>query len=52
MNQKCTGIIIDDDVDIRDEISMFLEINGFDIIGNGINGCQADQLFKEKNLTL
>ena len=48
MKQECTGIIIDDEVDLREAVTEYLEKKGFKIIGNGNNGCEADNLFKEK----
>jgi len=46
--QDCTGIIIDDEVDLREAVTEYLEKRGIKIIGNGSNGCHADHLFKEK----
>ena len=48
MKQKCTGIIIDDEIDLRETLSDSLEMRGFNIVGMGSNGYDADQLFKEK----
>ena len=48
MKQQCTGIIIDDVPDIIQSMSEYLKLNGFDIVGSGINGCNAEKLYKEK----
>ena len=48
MKQQCTGIIVDDEVDLLELLSEHLEMYGFNVVGSGINGCQAEQLFKEK----
>ena len=48
MTQQCTGIIIDDESDQREIMSDYFMMRGFNIVGTGINGCQADKLFKEK----
>lgn len=47
MEKKLCGIIIDDDVDLLETMSMFLELKGIEVKGKGYNGCQADKLFKE-----
>ena len=46
--QQCTGIIIDDDQDIVETMSTNLGMHGFNMIGSGVNGCNAEKLFKEK----
>jgi YesN/AraC family two-component response regulator len=38
MQSNLTGIIIDDDYDEVDVLSMFLEIKGYDVVGKGRNG--------------
>jgi len=48
MTQQCTGIIIDDEQDQREIMSEYFMLRGFNIIGTGVNGCNADKLFKEK----
>ena len=45
--QSKTGIIIDDDYDEVDIISLFLEIKGYDIVGKGHNGDDAVTLYNE-----
>ncbi len=49
MTQQCTGIIIDDEPDQLEVMSEYFTMRGFNIIGSGANGCQADKLFKEKH---
>ena len=48
MKQQCSGIIVDDEPDIIQSMSLHLTLHGFNIVGSGINGCNADLLFKEK----
>ncbi|PBO84387.1 MAG: response regulator [Thaumarchaeota archaeon] len=48
MERKCTGIIIDDEEDLLDLYADYFFLKGFSIIGKGIDGCQAEQLFIEK----
>jgi len=48
MTQQYTGIIIDDEQDQREIMSDYFMLRGFSIIGTGVNGCNADKLFKEK----
>ena len=38
-------IIIDDDKDIVDSLSMLLEFNGIDVIGKGYDGLEGARLF-------
>jgi len=47
MLDKPSGIIIDDDTDLVDITSMFLETNGVEIRGKGYNGCDADKLYQQ-----
>ena len=47
MEKKLSAIIIDDEVDLLETTSMFLELNGIEVKGKGYNGCQADKLFKQ-----
>ena len=47
MRNKLSGIIIDDDKDLLEVTSMFLELNGIEIKGKGHNGCDADKLYRQ-----
>jgi DNA-binding NtrC family response regulator len=49
MKNNPTGIIIDDEKDIVDNLSTYLELKGHDIVGIGYNGCNAATLYSEKN---
>ncbi|QLH06893.1 response regulator [Nitrosopumilus ureiphilus] len=42
-----SGIIVDDEQDIVDVVSQFLELKGYAILGKGNNGCQAVTMYKE-----
>ena len=44
---KPSGIIIDDDVDLVEATSMFLETNGIQVKGKGYTGCDADKLYRQ-----
>jgi len=48
MENKISVIIIDDEKDIVDTMSMYLELNNIDVKGMGYNGYDAYKLFKEK----
>ena len=45
MKNNPTGIIIDDEKDIVDNLSTYLELKGNDIVGIGYNGCNAATLY-------
>jgi len=47
MQSNLTGIIIDDDHDEAEILSLFLEIKGHDVVGKGHNGYDAVTLYKE-----
>jgi len=47
MKNQHTGIVIDDDSDLVDTVSQFLEFNGFSIIGDANNGCNASTLYEK-----
>ena len=49
MKSKLSGIIIDDEPDIVETLSMFLELKGIDIVGKGYNGCEAVTLYEKYN---
>lgn len=49
MRGKPTGIIIDDEKDLVDTLSTYLELKGHSIVGKGYNGCEAATLYSEKN---
>lgn len=48
MKNKLTGIIIDDEKDLVDTMSIYLQLKGHDIVGKGYNGCDAATLYSEK----
>ena len=47
MKKHPSIIIIDDDEDLLEVTSMFLELNGIEIKGKGYNGCDADNLYRQ-----
>ncbi|MCH7966484.1 MAG: response regulator [Thaumarchaeota archaeon] len=47
MKNKLSGIIIDDDEDLLEVTSMFLELKGIAVKGTGYNGCDADRLYQQ-----
>ncbi len=47
MGRKPSVIIIDDDKDLLEVTSMFLELKGIEIKGKGHNGCDADDLYRQ-----
>jgi DNA-binding NtrC family response regulator len=49
MKNKLSGIIIDDEKDLVDTMSMYLELKGHNIVGTGYNGCEAATIYLEKN---
>jgi len=49
MQSNLTGIIIDDDYDEVDVLSMFLEIKGYDVVGKGRNGYDVVTLYEKNN---
>jgi len=40
-------VIIDDDIDIRESISDYLNLKGFDVLGCGKNGLDAVELYEK-----
>jgi len=40
-------IVVDDDIDIRNSISEYLQLMGFDVVGYGTNGLEAVQLYEK-----
>ena len=44
---ELSGIIIDDDADIVETISMYLELKDIKIKGKGYNGCDAAKLYEK-----
>jgi DNA-binding NtrC family response regulator len=48
VENKSSVIIIDDEHDIIESMSMFLELNDIEVKGFGNNGCDAVKLFVEK----
>lgn len=49
MEGKLSGIIIDDEKDLVDTLSMYLQLKGHNIVGTGYNGCDAATIYAEKS---
>lgn len=47
MQSNPSVIIIDDDKDHIESISMFLELKGIEVKGKAYNGCNADKLYQQ-----
>ena len=47
MKRNLSGIIIDDDKDLVETTSMYLELRGIKIKGKGHSGCEATKLYKQ-----
>ncbi len=45
MTKKLTGIVVDDDSDIVELFSEFLEMKGFSVVGQAYNGCDAAKTY-------
>ena len=42
-----SAIVVDDNKDVRDVFTELLEINGINVIGNGINGKEGFELYRK-----
>jgi len=46
---KLTGVVVDDDADIVELYSEFLEMKGISVVGKAHNGCMASDIYKKTN---